>query len=125
VNRDNAAGNAVIVRVGEGQYAIYAHLRPGSIRVKQGDAVSASDELGRIGNSGHSLAPHLHFHVADGPDVFASEGLPFVIPAFQLVGRVDSLGGLLKGEGWEPHADRPARNVSGEMPLENMVLDLE
>jgi murein DD-endopeptidase MepM/ murein hydrolase activator NlpD len=125
VNRENAAGNAVIVRVGERQYAIYAHLRPGSIRVKPGDAVTAADELGRIGNSGHSLAPHLHFHFADRPDVLASEGLPFLMSSFQLVGRIDSPAALLKGEGWEPRADRPAREVSDEMPLENMVVDVD
>ncbi len=125
VTRDNAAGNVVIIDVGNGQYAVYAHLRPGSILVKRGEEVSVSDELGRIGNSGHSLAPHLHFHIADGPDALASEGLPFVLDAFRLTGRIDSVNGLLKGDRWEPRADRPAREVSAEMPLENMVFDIE
>jgi hypothetical protein len=35
-----------------------------------------------IGNSGQSDAPHLHFHVVDGRDPLASEGIPVVFDSF-------------------------------------------
>ncbi|WP_240508125.1 peptidoglycan DD-metalloendopeptidase family protein [Virgibacillus indicus] len=36
--------------------------------MSEGDEVSAGDVLGLAGNSGNSSEPHIHFHVADGPD---------------------------------------------------------
>ena len=48
-----ALGNHVVVALGHGRFAMYAHLRPGSIRVRVGDRVRAGDVLGRLGNSGN------------------------------------------------------------------------
>jgi murein DD-endopeptidase MepM/ murein hydrolase activator NlpD len=56
-------GNAVVVRMKNGLSAVYAHLVPGSVKVLVGDRVTVGEELGKLGNSGGSLAPHLHFHV--------------------------------------------------------------
>ena len=63
------AGNAVVLDLGHGRYGFYAHLQPGSLRVKKGDRVSAGQEMGLLGNSGNSSGPHLHFGVADGPAI--------------------------------------------------------
>jgi urea transporter len=63
--RDNW-GNTVVIAHGSNLYSVYAHLRPGSIAVKAGDAVRAGATIGRCGNSGRSLVPHLHFHVQRG-----------------------------------------------------------
>lgn len=123
--RESVAGNVVIVESDSAQFMVYAHLRPGSIVVKMGDRIAAGQEIGRVGNSGHSLAPHLHFHVADAPDALASEGLPFALSEFELIGRVDSMPGLIGGGSWQSVAQRPARDVIGEMPLENMVIALK
>jgi murein DD-endopeptidase MepM/ murein hydrolase activator NlpD len=41
--------------------------------------------LGLVGNSGNSTEPHLHFHVSDGPESLASEGLPYVIDGFEIM----------------------------------------
>jgi hypothetical protein len=120
----NVSGNTVVVDAGDGRFLVYAHLKQGSITVREGERVAPGDALGQIGNSGHSLAPHLHFHVADREEPLASEGLPFVLPEFHLLGRIDSLPALLQGQRWEPQESRPAREVDGEIPLENMVVEL-
>jgi hypothetical protein len=66
INVTTVTGNAVWLDLGENRFAFYAHLRPGSIRVHEGDVVHRGDVLGSLGNSGNSTAPHLHFHVARG-----------------------------------------------------------
>ncbi|MFJ6611315.1 M23 family metallopeptidase [Streptomyces sp. NPDC091289] len=70
-------GNHVILDLGDGTYAAYAHARRGSLRVKAGDTVRAGQRLGRVGNSGNTSEPHLHFHLMDGPDLDNARGVPF------------------------------------------------
>jgi Peptidase family M23 len=78
-----AAGNHVVIDIGEGRYAFYAHMQPGSVRVRVGDKVITGQVLGVLGNSGNTDAPHLHFHVMDGPSPLLSNGLPFVFTSFE------------------------------------------
>lgn len=80
---ENVAGNAIVLDLGDGQFAYYAHLKPGSVLVKTGDRVRRGDLLAQIGNSGDARWPHLHFQVATGPDILASEGLPFLIDSYR------------------------------------------
>jgi murein DD-endopeptidase MepM/ murein hydrolase activator NlpD len=40
--------------------------------------------LGLVGNSGNSTEPHLHFHLSDGPESLASEGVPYVLDTFEI-----------------------------------------
>lgn len=68
------AGNYVIV-AGEAAVAFYAHLRDGSVAVEAGREVKTGDVVGRVGNSGNSTMPHLHFHLMDRPDIRAAEGV--------------------------------------------------
>ena len=83
---DRADGNSVVLDLGGGRYALYAHLQAGSLRVHPGDKVKRGQTLGLVGNSGNSLAPHLHFHVMDGPSPMASNGVPYEIDSFQITG---------------------------------------
>ncbi|MCP9917679.1 M23 family metallopeptidase [Cyanobium sp. ATX 6F1] len=80
-------GNHVILQVGPEAYAVYAHLQPGSVRVRAGERVRRGQPLGLLGNSGNSSAPHLHFHLMRGPSL-GSDGLPYVIDQFQLAGQI-------------------------------------
>ncbi|MEV4001372.1 M23 family metallopeptidase [Actinomadura sp. NPDC049753] len=73
-------GNSVTLDLGDGVYAVFAHLRRGSLRVSKGDRVRAGDVLGQVGNSGNSSEPHLHFHLMDRPRPLAAAGLPFAFP---------------------------------------------
>jgi len=79
---DTLAGNHIIQELSEGHFAAYAHLRPGTLKVKVGDTVHAGDVLAHLGNTGNSSEPHLHFQVCDSPSFPASEGLPFAIDQF-------------------------------------------
>jgi murein DD-endopeptidase MepM/ murein hydrolase activator NlpD len=76
---NNLAGNHIVEDLGDGRFAFYAHLVPGSLRVRVGEVVVPDQVLGRLGNSGNSTQPHLHFHVMDGPQPLGSRGVPFYI----------------------------------------------
>ena len=82
ITLETIAGNHVIVDLGGGHFALWAHLRPGSLRVKVGDHVKRGQVLGLVGNSGNSSEPHLHFQVMDGPSSLGSEGVPYAFDAF-------------------------------------------
>ncbi len=85
-----ADGNSVVAKLDGGLYMLYAHLQAGSLKVKPGDKVQRGDPIGLVGNSGNTSAPHLHFHVMDGPSPLTSEGVPYVIEAFTTRGRLRS-----------------------------------
>ncbi|MFJ5050239.1 M23 family metallopeptidase [Streptomyces sp. NPDC088719] len=70
-------GNHVILDLGDGTYAVYAHVQRGSLRVKAGETVRVGQVLGRVGNSGNTTEPHLHFHLMDSPDLDNARGVPF------------------------------------------------
>ena len=72
----NVCGNHVVIDFGNGEYALLAHLIPGSIRVKPGERVAAGQTVGRVGNSGHSTEPHLHFQLMDAPRLTVAHSLP-------------------------------------------------
>ncbi len=77
-----AGGNNIVVDIGGGRFAFYAHLQPGSLRVKPGDKVVTGQVLALLGNSGNTDAPHLHFHVMDGPLPLKANGLPYAFTRF-------------------------------------------
>lgn len=79
---EQADGNHVVLDLGGGRFALFAHMAPGSVRVRAGDSVSAGQLLGLVGTSGNSSEPHLHFHVMDGPSPLASNGLPYLLKGF-------------------------------------------
>jgi hypothetical protein len=54
VTIDQADGNYIILALGSGRFAFYAHLKPGSVRVKAGDRVRHGEVIARLGNSGSS-----------------------------------------------------------------------
>ena len=83
---DELAGNYLVLDIGGGRHAFYAHCIPGSFVVKKGDTVKEGDPLAQLGNSGNSTAPHLHFHVADGPDLWTSNGVPIVLKEYTKTG---------------------------------------
>jgi hypothetical protein len=60
-------GNHMVLDIGSGRYAVLAHLQRGSARVGEGERVRAGQPIAAVGDSGNSLAPHLHFQVQEGP----------------------------------------------------------
>ena len=79
-------GNHVVIDLGEGAYAVLAHLQRGSATVVPGQDVRRGDVVGRCGNSGNSSEPHLHFQLMDRPWVFVAAGLPFVFAGVSIDG---------------------------------------
>lgn len=71
-----SGGNQVILKHSNGEYSFYAHLIPNSLKVRKGEKVKKGQVLGRVGNSGNSEGPHLHFQLMDGPDKATARGLP-------------------------------------------------
>ncbi len=90
VTAATAGGNSVIEDIGSGHYVAYGHLKPGTIPawVRKGARLRTGDLIGRLGNSGNSDAPHLHFQAMDGPSFLDATGLPFVFDSQLLEGRV-------------------------------------
>jgi hypothetical protein len=84
-------GNTVILDLGHGYFATYAHLKRGSIKVKEGDHVTRGQVLASIGNSGNSTGAHLHFHVTRGVGPLNSPGIPYVIDNFELTDEIQDI----------------------------------
>ncbi|HEY2106065.1 MAG TPA: M23 family metallopeptidase [Candidatus Binataceae bacterium] len=83
---EQADGNHVILDLGNGNYALYAHMKPGSVKVHAGQQVTPGQVLGLVGNSGNTIAPHLHFQLMNRPLALASNGLPYEIRALRIIG---------------------------------------
>mgnify|MGYP002150430230 CR=1 FL=1 len=62
-------GNMVVLDLGRGEYAYLCHLQQGSPSVRVGERVRRGQVVARCGNSGNSTEPHLHFQLADGPQI--------------------------------------------------------
>jgi hypothetical protein len=122
---DQYAGNHIVQDLGNGNYALYAHIKTGAVKVKVGDRLTAGQVIGSVGNTGNTDAPHLHFHVMSTPDPLRSNGLPFVFNEFSLDSRVaepaDNLNILFDGD---PAPMQPGFTDRGEKDVMPMELDV-
>lgn len=84
----NVDGNHIVLDLGDGVYAMYAHLIEGSLLVKPGDKVKNGQVIAKLGNTGNANASHLHFQLMDGPTLLGSDGLPYVFDDFDYAGQV-------------------------------------
>ncbi|MCJ7620707.1 MAG: M23 family metallopeptidase [Anaerolineae bacterium] len=79
VERDDiqaVAGNYVILQNRDGIYGGLVHLQEGSVAVSVGQKVERGAFSGRVGHSGNSTAPHLHFQLMDNSDLRTARGIP-------------------------------------------------
>ena len=126
ITPENLGGNMLVIDIGGGNFAFFAHLQPGSLKVKLGDKVRRGDVIALLGNTGNTDAPHLHFHVMDSPSPINANGRPYVFTHFTGQGLLDEASrdpvfetgaaavikpGPLNG----PHAN--------QLPLNNEVVD--
>jgi murein DD-endopeptidase MepM/ murein hydrolase activator NlpD len=95
---DAAVGNYVVIDHGNGEYSLYAHLQPASVRVHAGESVRAGQVIGKLGSSGNSTEPHLHFQVCDGPEPLNCSSIPIHFDGLEL-----------------PYADYPRALQSGDV----------
>ncbi len=117
-----ALGNNVVVNLGHGTYAMYAHLKPGSVSVSVGDRLSQGQQIGRLGNSGNSDFPHLHFQLMSSPSPLGSDGLPFVLRSFDSPGSIPPLDQI---DVTEPIPIEPALrgHYDRAIPMNRQVVD--
>jgi murein DD-endopeptidase MepM/ murein hydrolase activator NlpD len=111
-------GNEVLVYLGDGIFTMYGHLVPGSVSLRVGDRVRRGDVIGKLGNTGQSTVPHLHFQVMDDSSIAASQGLPWVFDKFVLVATFDELDDSGAVIGITPITS-PRR---GELPLQQTLI---
>jgi murein DD-endopeptidase MepM/ murein hydrolase activator NlpD len=123
----NVDGNHIILDLGKGLYAFYAHLKKGTLRVTKGDRVRLGQELARLGNTGNTSAPHLHLQIMASPSALAADGLPYVFTSFTLAGAMDKeqwyapdskladANKIQDGDGRGPRRD--------ELPLDLRIID--
>jgi hypothetical protein len=124
---DKADGNSIILDLGNHRYALYAHMQPGSIKVRSGEKVHLGQVIGLVGDTGNSIVPHLHFQVTDGPSSLSSNGFPYEISEFQVTG--ETAGGTKAFDEAESNGTPlpitpvvPSRAVKGAMPLDQLII---
>lgn len=123
-------GNHVVLDIGNGLFAFYAHMVKGSVSVRVGQRVRAGQQIGRLGNSGNTSAPHLHLHVMAGRSPLGANGVPYVFRSFSLRGAIDTArfaaaddlsGTWLPGTGRDAAA-RPTQHLN-QLPLDLRIVD--
>lgn len=83
-NVQSISGNYVIIENGDNIYAALCHLQTGSIQVTVGQSVKKGEVIGKVGHSGNSYAPHLHFQLMDSSDIATANGLPCAFEHYEL-----------------------------------------
>ena len=109
-------------------YAGYAHMKPGSPSsfVHVGQHVHAGQQIGNLGNSGNSGAPHLHFQVMDRPSFLSAQGLPYEFEQFKLVARGkgdSSVEAALDGNVVPFQSGFRPQQMHGRLPLYTDLVD--
>lgn len=126
ITTESIGGNMLVIDIGGGNFAFYAHLKPGSLKVKRGDKVVAGQVIALLGNTGNTDAPHLHFHVMDGPSPLDANGLPYVFTRFTGQGVVaDASEEAMFTKGAPAQVDRTAMAGphTNQLPLNNQLVD--
>jgi murein DD-endopeptidase MepM/ murein hydrolase activator NlpD len=114
ITLETVGGNHVIMEIGNGLFAFYAHMQPGSLRVKVGDKVRRGQVLGLLGNTGNSSEPHLHFQICSANSELGSEGLPYAFASFEVQGQGE-------GDGMKMFPGGPVKHEM-EIPTEDEIV---
>lgn len=104
---DAILGNHVIVDAG-GFFAAFVHLAPGSVSVVQGQRVNRGEILGRIGHTGNSTSPHLHFQLMDSADPLTANGIACAFAAYEVARN----GGWIRVTNGIPRRDEHLRSIA-------------
>ena len=133
-------GNHLVLALENGQFVFYAHLKPGSITVEEGDFVNKGEVIALLGNTGNTSAPHLHIHVMETPSSLGSNGLPYTYNQYNLLGRtteqsffeqgledttpfVDEETGLIEGNTIDVLPVNMPGPHSGDLPLDLRIVE--
>ncbi|WP_339701822.1 M23 family metallopeptidase [uncultured Marixanthomonas sp.] len=130
ISIENVTGNVVYIEHFDGTISTYCHLIPNSVTVQAGEVVTTGQELGRLGNSGNSSAPHLHMHVLTNPeskqiqkyeDGLYFESLPYAFPQFKKLGQLPP--GYLDEPPLTPFTPTTAQDFNNALPAESDVIE--
>ena len=111
-------GNHVVLDGGNGSFVLLAHLKKHSITVGTGARVREGDEIGRAGNSGNTMSPHVHIQVMShaDPAAPAASGIPALFRDYVEI----------SASGAGPKSEAVVRKVAkGDPPEGALVLTLE
>jgi hypothetical protein len=125
---EDADGNHVVLDIGGGAFVLYAHLRRDTVAVQRGERVRRGQRIGAVGNSGNTVAPHLHLHVMDGPSPLLADGMPHVFDAGLVTAEVE--GGTAafdkaeaEGTALALRPRNPPLPLRGVLPLDLSIVD--
>jgi hypothetical protein len=122
---ENVDGNHVVLDLGNGVFAFYAHLQHGSIDVAVGDHVKRGQVLGKLGNTGNTSGPHLHFHLVDRASTLGANGIPYVIDSFEFDGEIPAAkfnaADKLEGSWDEGKLPKPSRRHN-QYPMDLAII---
>lgn len=85
-------GNHIVIEVGPSEYLYIAHLKKDSINVHVGDTVTPGQTIAAVGNSGYTVAPHLHVHLQTTTNFPNGESLPLRFSNYQNNGKQVTTG---------------------------------
>ena len=91
-------GNTVVIDHGHAEFSVLGHFRQGSIVVRPGQRVKQAAVLGKVGNSGNSSGPHVHWHLATNADVSRGHGLPIGFAPLTVNGQYSEAPTLTRGD---------------------------
>lgn len=123
---ETALGNCILLDIGNNIVAFYAHLKPESLRVKLGDKVKAGDKIGKLGNSGPSTGPHLHFDLREriiepftsGLNRYYAQSVSYVFNSYELIGSgIDDIE-----DGEIDKIEKNKRLVNQKLPESNEII---
>ncbi|GAN76279.1 M23 family metallopeptidase [Acidisphaera rubrifaciens] len=126
ITPENIGGDMLVIDIGGGNFAFFAHLKPGSLRVRLGDRVTRGQVIASLGNTGNTDAPHLHFHVMDGTSPLDANGKPYVFRQFAGRGILDDDSAEGMFVAGKPGVIKPgvmAGPHRDELPLNGEVVD--
>ncbi|NNC99831.1 MAG: M23 family metallopeptidase [Gammaproteobacteria bacterium] len=122
-NGEGLDGNHIIIDHGKGLFTEYYHLKTDSSLVEKGASVNCGQRLARIGSSGISTKPHLHFEVLmckDEEDCESySEETPDVNP-YKGTASVNPYNGTYTGRGFwvdQGNGRLPADTCAAGQPI--------
>lgn len=72
---NDPCGNHIIIKHPHNEYSFLCHFEKNSILVHEGELVKEGQVLGKVGNSGNTQGPHIHFHIQNTPDIINGKGI--------------------------------------------------
>ena len=125
---ENIDGNHIIMDLGGGVYAMYAHFIKGSLLVKPGDKVTKGQQIAKLGNTGNANAPHLHFQLMNGPSILEADAVPYVLDNFGYQGQVSNQSiwdadNYLSGSFFGPDRLPTSQPRSQQLPVLNAIVN--